>query len=139
LTEDLHTLLLPQKPELKLDGHDFSGEYLMVEIMNVPYAGPNLKLAGEADPSDQLLDVVLVSKDEQDKLRDYLRANRQDAAFQPLLRSRRARTIKLTWNGCALHIDDGPWPNKKKKVTPEPTTIHKPATTIFWSSWFHLF
>jgi len=123
-TQDLLKTLVPQKIELKLDGYDLSGEYLMVEIMNVPYVGPNLKLAGDADPSDQLLDVVLVSRDEQDKLQDYLRAHRQEAGVQPSLRPQRARTIEFTCNGCTLHIDDELWPSKKMKMTPEPTTIH---------------
>jgi diacylglycerol kinase (ATP) len=54
--------------KVTLDGRDVSSEYIMLELMNISYIGPNLCLAPHANPSDGLLDIVFVSKDERDNL-----------------------------------------------------------------------
>lgn len=55
-----------------VDGQHISGNYLLVEIMNLPRTGPNLKLARNADPEDGLLDVVLVQEEEKDEFEELI-------------------------------------------------------------------
>ncbi len=54
------------------DGEDLSGDYLAVEVANIRFVGPNVPLAIEADPSDGLLDVVLVTEADRDPIVEYL-------------------------------------------------------------------
>jgi len=49
--------------QLELDDHDLSGSYLAVEAMNIPFVGPNIPLAGDAEMDDGELDLVLLAGD----------------------------------------------------------------------------
>jgi diacylglycerol kinase (ATP) len=57
---------------VRLDGRDLSGEHLLVEAMNIGTLGPGVCLAADADPSDGLLDVVIVTARERDRLAEHL-------------------------------------------------------------------
>lgn len=48
--------------EIIADEEDLSGDYLMVELMNIPYLGPRVALAPEASPSDGRLDLVIAGE-----------------------------------------------------------------------------
>ncbi len=51
--------------KMALDGRDLTGDYVLLEAMNIRSIGPNLRLAPDADPGDGLLDIVLVSDSEE--------------------------------------------------------------------------
>lgn len=96
----------------RLDGEDISGRYLMLEALNLRYVGPNLFLAPEAEPADGLLDVVLVTEAERERLLRYLdqwQENRERLALLPV---RRGRRLEIEWTGLELHIDDKLRPKK---------------------------
>ncbi len=100
---------------LRLDGEDLSGRYLMVEAMNISRIGPHLFLAPDADPSDGLLDFVLLTEDrrgELDKYLEYRLDGKQDA---PLLTVRRGRRLEFGWHGPRLRFDDEAWPEGARK------------------------
>ncbi|MCC7044868.1 MAG: NAD(+)/NADH kinase [Acidobacteria bacterium] len=96
-----------------LDGHDLSGEYILVEAMNIRSVGPNVALAPDADVSDGMFDLVLLTDAHREALRDYLTA-RLDGA-EPALRvpAHRGRHVELSWKGSRVHIDDQVWPNER--------------------------
>jgi diacylglycerol kinase (ATP) len=96
----------PRTVQLRLDGLQADGEFLMVEAMNAPMLGPRLRLAPCADPGDGLLDVVLVPEDDRRRLADWLGG---DPADQVDLDVRRVRTLELVWEGDPLHIDGETW------------------------------
>ena len=54
------------------DGTDLSGDYIAVEVLNIRFVGPNLPFAPQANPSDGLLDLVLVSEAERESLLAYV-------------------------------------------------------------------
>jgi diacylglycerol kinase (ATP) len=88
-----------------VDGRPLEGEFLLIEILNVPSVGANLVLAGRADPSDGYFDVVTAGEAERGAIADYLRAlrERKDAALS--LPTRRARRAEITgWE--RMHVDD---------------------------------
>jgi diacylglycerol kinase family enzyme len=58
--------------KVTLDGEDLSGEYFLLAVMNIEHIGPSLHIAPDADPSDGLLEVVLLSEQERAKFGDYL-------------------------------------------------------------------
>ena len=106
-----HTLLRMSASqfEVRVDGADLSGRYLMVEVMNFGAAGPNLLLSQGADCSDGLLDVVIVPPDRRELLHQQLEQFRSDPARAPILPVHRGHRVQLRCDGCTLHLDDQLW------------------------------
>lgn len=98
---------------VSLDGRDLSGEYLLVEAMNIRSVGPNVELAPSASVSDGLLDLVLIGEEDRAALRDYLTARLKGQ--QPVLRvpTHRGRHAQVAWKGSRVHIDDKVWPDER--------------------------
>ena len=92
---------------LEIDGEDVSGRYLMVEVMNTAAMGLRLRLAPDADPSDGLFDIVLVREDEGVGMGAYL-ARLAAGELEQLgnITVRRAKTLRLQWNGSPVHFDE---------------------------------
>jgi diacylglycerol kinase (ATP) len=99
----------PEFRRLVLDGTDLSGEYLMVEAMNIPLAGPNVQLAPGADLGDGRLDLVTVSERERKLVEAYLRARLAGEAAPLELPVRRGRRVQLRAVPEELHVDDDVW------------------------------
>ena len=110
----------PARWQITADGTDLSGEYLAAEILNVRFVGPNVPLAPEADPSDGLLDVTVVTEADRDGILAYLDERLALASgVMPPLRSVRARTVQLMAPaGARLHIDDREWPEVRELDEP---------------------
>jgi diacylglycerol kinase family enzyme len=102
-----HTL---KKLNVSLDGKDLSGKYILLELMNIAYLGPNLALAPDADPGDGLLDLVLLAEDEEDKMIHYLSDRVAGNPSPAGLKVLRGRELQIEWDGFAIHIDDEVWP-----------------------------
>jgi diacylglycerol kinase family enzyme len=95
-----------------VDGHNRSGEYLLFEVLNFGTAGPNLRLAPCAEPSDGLLDVVLVDEHHRRALAHHLSSSRMDNVRMPALPVYQGRHIALSCGNCNLHLDDEVWTQK---------------------------
>ena len=97
----------PSSYRITLDGEDLSGDYLLVEAMNIRSIGPNLDLAPMADPGDGHLDLVLLTEQDRPALQHYVQERL--AGKKPVhdFRVRRGRKLHLTWDGSEMHIDDG--------------------------------
>jgi diacylglycerol kinase (ATP) len=91
---------------VSLDGRQFPGKYIMVEIMNIKLAGPNMDLAPHASLDDTLLDVVLVREDERDRFAEYLTNRMKGESNLYQLHVKRAKKVKLEWQGMHYHLDD---------------------------------
>jgi diacylglycerol kinase family enzyme len=98
---------------VRLDGQDLSGDYFLLEALNVRYIGPNLDLVPRAEINDGLLDVVFVSKDEQTKLSQYISDRLKNKQSRASLTIRRGRHLQVEWERSPVHIDDMPWPQDK--------------------------
>lgn len=96
----------PHYCSISLDGKQFPGKYIMVEIMNIKLAGPNLDLAPLASPDDTLLDVVLVRDDERERFAEYLTNRIKGKSNLYQLHVQRAKKIQLEWQGMHYHLDD---------------------------------
>lgn len=96
---------------VELDGHDLSGDYLAVEILNTRFAGPNVPLARGADPGDGLLDLVMVGDADREALLGYIRARLSSASGElapfPVHQGRSIRLVAPA--GVPFHLDDEPW------------------------------
>src|SRR6201988_5503372 len=62
----------PEKIKVRLDDEDLSDDYVLIQALNIRYAGPNLDLAPGADTNDGLLYAVLLTRGEEDKVTRYL-------------------------------------------------------------------
>ena len=113
----------PHRLEMTLDGKPLSGDYVLFEAMNMEFVGPNLYLAPNMDPDDGMLDVVLVTTAERDKLQKSL-ANWQEGEefHRPDLTRHRASRIELQWSGFEVHLDDESWPPAELKEQPPALT-----------------
>jgi diacylglycerol kinase family enzyme len=54
--------------EIDVDGETIAGEYLMVEVVNIPYIGPRLELSPSSNPSDGCFELVLAGDAERTAL-----------------------------------------------------------------------
>ena len=96
----------PVELRATLDGEDISGRYVLLEVLNLPYVGPNLHLAADSRPGDGHFEVVFVTEAERGRLLQYLdqwQDNRERLAVLP---SRRGKRLRMEWTGVPLHIDD---------------------------------
>lgn len=109
--------------ELELDGKDRSGDYILVEVMNIGHVGPNLNLAPRARPNDEKLDVVLVEKNHRQQLRRYLSALARGIPGEPEFEVRRTRVAEMKWEGFDIHIDDETWPQHGSGFALEPCRL----------------
>ena len=95
---------------VRLDGQDLSGDYYMLEAMNIRYIGPNLDLVPRAQTNDGLLDVVFVPKGEQAKLSQCISDRLKHKRSRVKLTVHQGRHLQVEWKSSPVHIDDKPWP-----------------------------
>jgi diacylglycerol kinase (ATP) len=107
--EILHEIILsyePKRCELKVDGTDHSGKFLLVEIMNTRLIGPNLFLSPHGDPGDEQFEIILIPEKDKDKLASYvadkIKGIEEPYSFDQL----KAKNIKISWEGTHVHVDD---------------------------------
>jgi len=105
----------PLEVNATLDGQDISGSYLLFEVLNLPYVGPNLHLAHDSQPGDGQFDVVLVTEAERTRLLYYLEHWQENRERLAMLPTRRGRQLHIEWTGFPLHIDDKLKPTAKAK------------------------
>ena len=98
-----------------LDNEDLSDDYVLIQALNIRYAGPNLDLAPAADTNDGLLDVVLLRRGEEDKLSRYLSHCIKGNSEKAKLTVHRGRHLQIESNGYPIHIDDKAWSIKNDK------------------------
>ena len=107
--ELLHEMILshPVKTcKLQIDEIDYSGKFLLVEVMNIQSIGPNLQLAPDSDPGDGQFDVVLVTEKQREGLADYVRKKIDGLEVPFDLPIIRAKEMKIEWRGKHAHVDD---------------------------------
>lgn len=103
----------PRSLLIRIDNQDISGDYLLVEVMNIKLIGPNLQLAPQADPGDGQLDLVLVSAEHRDQLHAFLTNKDHPASFSPFT-VHRCQRLQIRCNNPEYHVDDRPWSNPEK-------------------------
>lgn len=89
-----------------IEEQQLSGNYILVEAMNTHLAGPNIPLAPNADPGDDLLDVVLVREEEREKLAEHFAKQKSAKGDTGHLNIHRAKQLLVEWHGQHYHVDD---------------------------------
>jgi diacylglycerol kinase (ATP) len=102
---DVMAEIEPQPATLHIDGRRVTGDFLLVEIMNIGTVGPQLALAAGIDPRDGVLSVVTAQDAQRALLIDYLSDRIEGRASVLELPTERARQVVVEgWND--IHIDD---------------------------------
>lgn len=108
--------------ELLADAVDLSGEFIAVEVMNIPAIGPRIPLAAHADPGDGYFDLALVRPDDREPLAAFIESAPTPDATPPI-EVRRVRQIEVEWPSTDTHVDDEPWPDAERASRPTHVTI----------------
>jgi diacylglycerol kinase family enzyme len=115
----------PIEIEITIDGKQMRGEFLGVEVLNIPFTGPALPLGSKADVADGKLDVICFEADQRKALIDWLGAPLDE---KPPVLYRKAEKVVLTWADAPNRIDDKFFENKDSKqvaeIICEPDQVH---------------
>jgi diacylglycerol kinase family enzyme len=108
-----------------LDGRDLSGEFILLEAMNIQFVGPNLCLAPDANPSDGLLDLAFFYEGQRDNLIDQIvesgRGTLSPLSLPPV--TLQGRLLEMELQGLPVHIDDEIWPAQDSQALSRPIEI----------------
>lgn len=96
----------PRKCKLEIDGEDYSGKYILAEVMNTKSIGPNLSLAPNSDPGDGIFDVVVVSEEDKDKFEQYVSELSKGIEAEYEFTRIPGKKITISWDGTHVHVDD---------------------------------
>ncbi|HEY0741190.1 MAG TPA: diacylglycerol kinase family protein [Chryseosolibacter sp.] len=116
--ETLHDIILNSKArfcKISLDGADYSGKFLLAEVMNTQSIGPNLKLTPVGDPSDGEFEVILISERQRDEFAAYVHNKLHGIEQPPIFNVLKAKNLEIFWEGKLLHVDDEIIQLKKSK------------------------
>ena len=117
----------PLPVRIVLDGRELPGPLLLIEALNIAYAGPALRLAPEADPGDGLLDAACLGPERRDAALAWLAAPDRGAA--PVV-VRRGRALRIEWDGAPLRVDDELPSAPGRACTIEVALEPRPATVL---------
>lgn len=117
---------------IKIDGKDISGRYVLWEAMNIRSVGPALHLAPQAETRDGRFDFVCARTADRARLLEHFDARVAGKKSKSPLPTRRFRELRIVWKGSTLHLDDELWRNKKKnkKSSDEIEITVKPSALI---------
>jgi diacylglycerol kinase (ATP) len=93
----------PLKLEIMIDGRKLDGEWLGVEVMNIPYTGPGLALSPEADFADGMIELVCFDKGKADELCEWFDTPAETVAPTTV---RRGKLVTLSWSEAPHRVDD---------------------------------
>ena len=96
----------PKICKLNIDGKDYTGKFLLVEIMNTSSIGPNLHLAPFADPGDGFFEVTLITENQRQEFASYVKGKLEGKEEAPFFTAFKAKKLQIFWEGTALHADD---------------------------------
>lgn len=94
--------VVPRRYEIEADGRDLSGEYVFVEVMNVPFLGPRLQLSPSSDPGDGQFELVLADPSQRDALVNVAKTGVVDPTA---LRVERVKRVRVVSEDGVLHRD----------------------------------
>lgn len=120
----------PLDLEVNIDGKPWKSDLISVDVLNIPFTGPALPLAHNADPGDTFLDVIGFESDKRDELVEWVKSPQEDA---PPASARRGEQIEIRWRNADSRLDDevakgeSDWRQTLVRCDPEPLHILVPA------------
>jgi diacylglycerol kinase family enzyme len=121
----------PRPYAIQIDGETITGDFLLVEIVNIPLIGPRLELSPDSDPSDGLLELILAGESERRALHELSATGRMSSDVR--LRTLRGKRIVVETSDDAFHRDGSLLKRTAKgtqfSVTVEPGSVSYLLTT----------
>jgi diacylglycerol kinase family enzyme len=108
----------PLDIEVTLDGRKLKGDFLGVEVLNIPFTGPGLPLGARADAGDGKLDVVCFTAENRKDMIKWLEAPLDEP---PPVLARRSSEVRLFWRDAPSRLDDKSFDNEDKSQTADLT------------------
>jgi diacylglycerol kinase (ATP) len=105
----LYDIVVSYEPvfcRIEIDGNEYTGRYLLLEVMNTPSFGPRLDLSPASDPGDGSFEVVMVPENDRQKFLDYLHGKITDRKEDYNIEAIKGTNIKISWVGNQAHVDD---------------------------------
>jgi diacylglycerol kinase (ATP) len=97
--------LEPGEWTIVADGARTTGEFLLVEVLNIRSIGPNLVLSADATSLDGLFRVVMAGEEHREEIARYLQDLLEGRDHPPSLTSQSARQVTLQGT-TDIHVDD---------------------------------
>lgn len=97
--------LQPVEWTIVADGARTTGEFLLVEVLNIRSIGPNLVFAPDASPLDGLFHVVMAREEHREEITRYLQDLLDGRDHPPSLPLQSARQVTLQ-GATDIHVDD---------------------------------
>jgi diacylglycerol kinase family enzyme len=94
----------PIQVGMSVDGRKFDQEVLLVEIMNIRYAGPGIALAPKGGLGDGLFDIITIQPDQRRDMLAWLGVSEPNVP--PPVTLQQGRNVSLSWEGSPLRLDD---------------------------------
>ena len=107
--EILYELILKYEARLCrviVDHMEYTGKFLLVEVMNISSIGPKLNLAPFADPGDGEFDLVMITENQREEFATYIyhkMEGKEDPWFFNIIR---CKYLQIFWDGTEVHVDD---------------------------------
>lgn len=114
---------------VSLDGRDLSGDYVMLEAMNIRYIGGAMELAPTATATDGVLDVLAVREEERRSFVEYLREI-QGGSVPSREFTRRASRVEVRGARALAHIDDESWPFADEEKAADGTILEEETIVV---------
>ncbi|MEH6679192.1 MAG: diacylglycerol kinase family protein [Sediminicola sp.] len=99
-----------QNIKMRVDGIVLKGSFLLVELMNIRYIGPNLDLAPLADVGDGFFDLVLIPESARADFAAYLKQRLKTDEYGKEMglftKTLRVKKMALKCPECKFHVDD---------------------------------
>jgi diacylglycerol kinase (ATP) len=97
--------LQPEYSRVCIDSQEVSGDYLLVEVLNIASVGPRLRLSRDTAPADGMLSVVIAGIGDREAIREHLEGSWKDDDSHAWLKSWRGTRIAVHgWR--EYHLDD---------------------------------
>ncbi len=98
------------KAKLKFDGVRLKGSFLLIEVMNIQYLGPNLNFAPGADASDGYFDLIMIPEKRRPQMINYLQklisGEHSTQDLKSFLKTVKIKKVSLKSKASEMHIDD---------------------------------
>jgi diacylglycerol kinase (ATP) len=107
--DELTRTVRDQRPielEVFLEGKTIQARLLLLEVLNIGRLGPGVELSATVDPSDGLLDVVMVEEHHRDQLITYLEALKNGGDSPAPFQSLKTTSVRIrAAEPVGIHID----------------------------------
>lgn len=99
--------LEPIEIDVKMDGVNASGAYVLFEVMNIRSVGPNLLLSTTPIPTAPRFEIAMLGEDQRDQFVQYLEGRLRGEKRPPDISAHQCEEIRVRWTGGRrFHLDD---------------------------------